>query len=737
VRSRVESLVDWLAVRDLGLTRLQAGLRILLCVPAGMAAGYGVGMALGLPALVGLLIGALPAFLTCFVIVDDSARWVAARTGATIVPFAVALFISLVLHPFRLVELVLIVVLLFVQFYAARFGSWAGDAGNMAFTAYLCGLLLPLPLTSFEGLALVAAASLASAIVLRTLILRPHPLGSLRLTRRAIRVRGRRVLEAAVDVLVERTPRLRRRLDRRRRDLQQAALVADGLLGKADRDVEHDATAVHEVLFDTQVATDGLGRLAGEVADAGSAVSVRQRLAAALQQVIEHGGLRGEDAARQLVSGDRSAQDRALVRGALLLSDLAGASRRGEDLARRMDSGALDVPFETTVVLAGNSVSGTEPVLKDVLDSAGLRGPWRRLHVSAPLRTAIQAAVAVAAIEPLSLLLDSSRFYWAVIGVLVIMANTNTMRERLSKLAQRAVGTVIGGAVGILLVDVLGTGHPFASMAIVVVVLAVGIYSFSIRYAIWTAALVIALCQVYAFSGQFTDLLIPIRLAENLLGGLAAVVAGLLILPVATRAMIRAGIRRELEAIRALVDATTLRAKDRVPRLRAAARTVNQSYLQLEAVMKPLVWLPSAGRSLRDETTLTSLRAVSRFASELAARADGTRAPKEAAEIIARIDQTMGASLDALTAVIETRGDTRSWVSIRTLIDEVERLLGTGTGHLGVRHRAHLLARIDDALTALAGAYGMRIEGAVVDDDAEPKTSVLAFDWLRRRSAER
>ncbi len=742
MRSRAGRLVDWLAMHDLGLTRLQAALRILLCMPAGMAAGYGIGLAMGLPPLLGLMIGALPAFLTCFVIVDDSASRVAARTAVSFVPFVITLFLSLVLHQFRIVELILIVVLLFAQFYAGRFGSWAGDAGNMAFTAFLCGLLLPLPLTSFEGIAAVAAASLAATIVVRTAIARPHPLASLHLTRRAILLRGRRVLEAAVELLgPEPTPRQRRRLEARRRDLQQAGLVADGLLGKVDQDAERNSTAVHEVLFDTQVAVDGLGRLAGEVVDGAAAPSVRARLAAALQEVVERGGARGDQAALGLVgsyrAGDPDAPDRALVRGALLLSDLAEATHRADELRTRMDSGEVGVPFETTVVLAGNSVAGTEPVLTDVLDSANLRGPWRRLHVSAPLRTAIQAAVAVAGIEPLSLLLDSSRFYWAVIGVLVIMANTNTMRERVGKLAHRAVGTVIGGAVGIALVDLLGTRHPLVSMVLVVLVLAAGVYAFSIRYAFWTAALVIALCQVYAFSGQFTDLLIPIRLAENLLGGLAAVGAGLVILPVATRAMIRAGIRRELEAIRALVDATTLRAKDRVPRLRAAARTVNQSYLQLEAVMKPLVWIPTAGRSRRDETTLTSLRAVSRFASELAARADGTRAPREAAETIARIDQTMAASLDALTAVVQGRGDGRPWVSIRTLIDEVERILGAGTGHLAVRHRAHLLARIDDALSTLAVGYGMRIEGAAMPDEAEPKTSLLAFDWLRRRSAER
>ena len=37
------------------------------------------------------MIGALPAFLTCFVVVDEKASRVAARSGALIVPFLIAL----------------------------------------------------------------------------------------------------------------------------------------------------------------------------------------------------------------------------------------------------------------------------------------------------------------------------------------------------------------------------------------------------------------------------------------------------------------------------------------------------------------------------------------------------------------------------------------------------------------------------------------------------------------------
>ncbi|MFS2032172.1 FUSC family protein, partial [Curtobacterium sp. CT11-45] len=235
-------------------------------------------------------------------------------------------------------------------------------------------------------------------------------------------------------------------------------------------------------------------------------------------------------------------------------------------------------------------------------------GPWRRWHLTASLRTAVHAAIAVAIVEPLALLLDGSRFYWGVIGVMIVLAGTNTTHERIRKGLHRGVGTVVGGAVGIVLVHLLGTTHPWVTIVLVCVLLAVGTYGFGGVYSLWAACLVVVLCQVYAFSGTFTDSLIPMRLAENLLGAAVAVLVSAVVFPIATRAVIRRAVRRQLVAVRAFVlalvgvedddeaDAADTTEADRASRqLRARSRAVDAATYQLDAVLRPMVRFPTGG----------------------------------------------------------------------------------------------------------------------------------------------
>ncbi|WP_144758410.1 FUSC family protein [Curtobacterium sp. 9128] len=743
-RSRRQRLWDRLLVLDPGLVKSDGALRTLLCVLAGMAVGYAVAVSFGLPAVLGLMIGAMPAFITCLVIVDPGPGRVAGRTAAVIVPFVAALAGSIALHPFRVLELALIVVLLFVQFLASQWGTWASDAAVVAFAGYLCGLLLPLPETAAVPLSLVVGASLAATIAIRTALLRPDPYRSLMRTRRGFLARGSDVLEAATALLAtadDRGSRDRalRRLRRRRAQYHEIALTVDGMLAASGAD--DTADELHRLVFDTHFAVDELGRAAADLVGQGAPEDVRHAALRAFTIVLRHGGSAGDEAGRTLAArfaitasaDDTGARTAALVRRMQAeFADLRTAGVRWRGLRDALPRSGDAVPFASPVVLAGGRPVGAVPVLADEL----AEGPWRRFHLTASLRTAVQAAVAVAVTEPLALLLDGSRFYWGVIGVMIVFAGTNTTHERVRKGIHRGVGTVAGGLVGIVLVHVLGTDHPWATMVLVCVLLAVGTYGFGGVYAVWAACLVVVLCQVYAWSGTFTDLLIPMRLAENLLGASVAVLVSLVVLPVATRRVVRRAVRRQLVAMRAFVlatvgvdadapEATTASRPDPLD-LRNRSRAVDTATYQLEAVLRPMVGFPTGGPARADARVRASLQAAAAFARELAGR-PGV-APADLPATLRGAAETLAASVDALAdrvvagPVRASGGEGRvdgdgggTWTRITERLDEVLRSLPSTAGADpdadAVRARVHALGRIDESLALFAERVDMPVAG--------------------------
>ncbi|MBA8990378.1 hypothetical protein FHW23_001624 [Curtobacterium pusillum] len=741
-RTRTRRLTDRALALDPGLVKTDGALRTLLAVPAGMAVGYAIAAAFGLPAILGVMIGAMPAFITCLVIVDPSTGRTAARTGAVVVPFVVALAGSIALQPFRLLELVLIVVLLFVQFAAASWGSWASDAAAVGFSGYLCGLLLPLPETSVVPLGLVVAGSLAVTILVR-LLLRPDPHRALLRTRRGFVARGSLVLEAAVAALAGADDpatrrRTLRRLRRSRDRYHEIALTVDGMLAASGVDADSAAEELHRLVFDTHFAIDELGRGAAALVEHGAPSDVRHAALRAFTIVLRSGGSHGEEAAHTLLArygitpsaSDEGSRTTALVRRlAAELTDLRTAGVRWRELRDELPRRGAGVPFATPVVLAGGRPVGAVPILADAL----AEGPWRRWHLTASLRTAVHAAIAVAIVEPLALMLDGSRFYWGVIGVMVVLAGTNTTHERVRKGLHRGVGTVVGGAIGIVLVHLVGTSHPWVTIVLVCVLIAVGTYGFGGVYSLWAACLVVVLCQVYAFSGSFTDTLIPMRLAENLLGAAVAVLVSAVVFPIATRAVIRRAVRRQLVAVRAFVlalvgedgdtetgvtdaaEATRASSADRTerPDLRARSRAVDAATYQLDAVLRPMVRFPTGGPARADARTRTSLQAAATFAREAAGRLGA--APQDPPASLRGAADRLAASIqhlaDGIVAGPRPSAGTVVWSRVGDLLDDAVADASGRPDERAVETAAHALGRIDEALALLADRHRATVLG--------------------------
>ncbi|BDZ51986.1 hypothetical protein GCM10025867_42270 [Frondihabitans sucicola] len=747
-RRRTIGLWDRVLMSDIGLVKLLAGGRVLFCVPAGMAAGFAIAGLFGLPPVVGLMLGALPAFLTCFVVVDEKASRVAARSAALLVPFVLALFCSIALREFRVLELVLIVLLLFVQFYSSRFGVWAGDFGGGLFAAYLCGLLLPLPLASFPSLALIFTMSMAATIAIRSILFHPNAYRSLSRARRAFVGRQTRVLEAAATLLEapadSNSERDAATLQRRRRQSHEASLITDGLLAKpGSGPTGVRAEQLHTLLFDIEQTVDGLARVAVDLAQGDTPAPVRARIAAAIELVLDESGRAGDRAAAELLAWADSepivATDprwaHAVNRTALLLSDLASSSAGWSSLRKTLPTSGEGVPFQSPVVLVGGRPAGAGPILDAEIAGGGMSGPWRRVRVSPPLRTAIQAAVAVAIAEPLAFLVDGQRFYWAVIGVMIVLAGTNSTHDRLRKVASRGIGTVIGGVIGIALVDLLGTTHVWWTLAIVIVSLTLGMYGFTRSYVFWVVGLVVTLCQVYAYSGQFTDTLIVYRLAENLLGALIGVGVSLVILPVATGVMIKRAVLRHLATVRSFLESASALegGADAAARLRTASRAVDQATYQLEAVLKPMVRFPTGGGSRRDDQLLTVLRGVAGSLSGIAYRGErNDTIDGEKAERLSEIVSVMVRSVTALSeAVAGANGGV--WQSSAALLADLDGTLTDSADDILLSYRVHALVRVDEALASLATSSGMTVEGTDAQPDLSARRALNSAGHVRRR----
>ncbi|GAA4679985.1 FUSC family protein [Frondihabitans cladoniiphilus] len=590
---------------------------------------------LGLPTALGAILGALPAFICCFLVTDERPGREARRSAVFVLPYLIALFLSLELQGLRLVELVIMVGLLFFQFYGARIAPWGADAGIGAIVAFMSGLILPIPSTSFPELALLGVAGLALTIVLRALFFRPDARRSLARARRGYLAATRQVLIRAAILLESpdgRDHRARIRLDRAVLRVQEAAMLADGLIGKLDSGLGgRGALGLHRILFDTELDVLELGRIAGALRERRAGAAAAGRAAQAIRIVLDAGGASGREAAATL-RVDGAVADPDLERLAATLEGFA------EDVdewrAIRVDLVESDPreTFRSAVTVAGGRVVGAGSTVKTIMDEAGRK---HRIHLSPITRTALQALIAGAAVEPLAILLGGGRFYWGIIGVMVVFGGTNSTRDRVVKGWQRIWGTAVGGVVGIPLALLLQNHSPVVSLAIIMVCIALGMYWVGHRYALWTVMLVVALCQIYALTGAFSIGLIPLRLAENALGAAIAVLVTAVVFPIPHKAMIAVAVRHLRESVQDFL--TALEGAGDGPSATHAARVVDQRIFQLRTVTTSPFTL-GRGDAVGDDRLVLAATEVDLYVNALAGGPDDST---DRHDLLARLDEAL------------------------------------------------------------------------------------------------
>jgi uncharacterized membrane protein YccC len=588
------------------------GWRTLVGLVAGLAAGYFVAPALGLPALLGLVFGGLLGLLPGLLVGDAPAGVLARHLAWYLPPFAVAQLLGIWLAPHKAAGLALIVVAAFLQTYLSRFGHDGHSFGIALFAFYLNGLLVPISLQVYPRALAVAVAAAAAIFLARAVLCWYRPVRDLRRTQRAFQAACRRAAASAAGVLQGRD-RASRQLHRDLARVNTVALVFDGRLGGDDVDSRF-AEYLHRSVFDVE---DALVSLAGVVVALSAEHAPEARAAVAAQMKTLAAGRPADGAwLRAATAALRaSAADERVFELLEQAADELGAYHRSvQALTGDTDLAVEDqVPFRGVVALEGGvRPAGARPLARRA--AAAAPRLWGLVPRPAPLTaSAIQTAIATAIVLPLSYTLDPQRYYWGVIGVVIIGAGVATSHEQGRKLVKRGVGTVLGAVIGIALHHLIGSAQadPWGTLAVIVVAMSMGAYFITVNYAAFVTCLVITLVQLYALTAVTAPgglgILLAYRLGENLLGAAVGLLVALLVLPVPTGAVIRTGLHGYLQALSSFAAnlGTHLADPDTDVRLRADSRALDHALFQTGLVVGHLV--PHSARHQRADALLDRL----------------------------------------------------------------------------------------------------------------------------------
>ncbi|MGH4031934.1 FUSC family protein [Actinomycetota bacterium Odt1-20B] len=306
-------------------------------------------------------------------------------------------------------------------------------------------------------------------------------------------------------------------------------------------------------------------------------------------------------------------------------------------------------------------------VALSLLASSTVRfGLWcyeRRLPVAAPpaapggtglLRTttrqAVQATVGGGAALLVGQLLSEQRWYWAVGATWWVFVNTASRGETMVRGFRRVLGTLIGIAVGFVLVVPL-QGAPVPTAVLVAAGVFGIFYTAAVSYTWMMFAVTVMAGALYGLLGVLDPPLLALRLLETAVGALGAVAAVLFVLPVTTHATTNAWIERALRSVRACAAESAARLSgtpdaDPAPHVAELEALLGRVRLSLAPLVHPLS--PMRARKARARQVLALLDDCAREARGLASVAADPEASHDAR--LAAACRRVEAAVEALMA---------------------------------------------------------------------------------------
>jgi uncharacterized membrane protein YccC len=279
------------------------------------------------------------------------------------------------------------------------------------------------------------------------------------------------------------------------------------------------------------------------------------------------------------------------------------------------------------------------------------------------------------------------------------MLGPSTDNERVRKSVQRVVGTALGAVVGVVLLHLIGHGHAYPILTVIVVAIGIGIVGVQHYYTFFVIFLTAAVTQLYGTytSNSQIDWLMTQRVIENGLGLAIGCVCIAVLFPLSNRAIVREAASGYLVALERLI--TQIAERWSVPqaqvRLRGAARGVDAALYQVRSALRPAIRMPAIMRSADADNLLAVLATAGGHARALATAADVDVDPQlrdRAEHVLA----ALGRSLQELRQHVTEGGKIGTWAPIGPVIREVQSMV---RGDARLRESSLLVAL--DELTAL------------------------------------
>jgi uncharacterized membrane protein YgaE (UPF0421/DUF939 family) len=609
-------------------------------------------------------------------------------------PMIATLALGLSLHV-RVLSLASLAVVLAIGTYCRRFGPRGFMSGMIGFMGAFLGFFLQ-ELVGPRDIGWLAAEivlGVAVSIVVHFTLFNPHPSVALRRVQRSYAARAGDVASDVADLFdaltdtgdPDRHRRAERKLQRQLLRLNEAALLIESrLVNRLAIPDGWNAAALHQQVFDAELALSNVARLAVALARRQLPGPVNELIGQALAQVRDSdhvGALASAGALQELLSRSPAltAQDRVLLhRFATSVAGFSNAMRAWLQPIRQVAaSGGEHDDFQTQVLTFGPWLPGSAFISRDASLESGT-GLVERIRLAPYARVAIQMGVAVGAAIVAGDALSGRRFYWAVIAAFITFMGTNTAGEQLRKGFFRIVGTFIGVIVGSALAHLVGD-RAGLQIAVVLVALFLGLYLFRVNYIFMVIAITVMVSQLYVELNEFSNSLLLLRLEETAVGAAVAMATVLLVFPLHIRRVARVAARQHLEALADLIDRCLDRVLDPAsetgsdPELRAAARRLDNTYQALVATVRPLR-TPLLGRQAQRITGfLQSALAARHYARNLILDASLERASLDptAAGELSRARQQLAASVAAVTAALQPDGTAGQYVRSASLFARV------------------------------------------------------------------
>jgi fusaric acid resistance family protein len=222
---------------------------------------------------------------------------------------------------------------------------------------------------------------------------------------------------------------------------------------------------------------------------------------------------------------------------------------------------ALAAAITAGWVVLVRAIAGTGPVGRSAAPSA-----------RSSTRMAVQLAVALGGAFAVGRVVLPGHWVWPVLTAYIVCSGNRGRADVAYKGVLRMAGALAGTVAATPLIGLFAAGGGGA-IAVILAVLAVAVWLRPASYAYWAGCVTAALALLYGYFGQTAGSLLHTRLAGIACGGLIAVTACWLVLPVRTSDVLR---RRTADALAALAD--TLAARDDAAhgRLARAVRGVEE-----------------------------------------------------------------------------------------------------------------------------------------------------------------